>query len=265
MATAGPEATSPDSSRWDAMAPTYAHKPRRSDYLTQLQEMLDARLCPGESVFDMGCGPGVMALPLARAGHDVVAVDFSDGMLAQLEASVAAEGLEGKVRAFKRAWQDDWTDLPVADVALSSRSMTTRDFADAVEKLESKARRLVVVTTSAGEAPWFDLTLHRALGRDVDVVSFSAPFVMLLNYLVQSGRFPAVSYITYNRRPSSSDADELASFMRKAADVRPDEEEAFERFFAEHLETGEDGRVQMDYEQRVRWAVLSWEVAEYER
>ena len=133
MATAGPEATSPDPGRWDAMAPTYAHKPRRSDYLTQLQEMLDARLRPGESVFDMGCGPGVMALPLAHAGHDVVAVDFSDGMLAQLEASVAAEGLKGKVRAFKRAWQDDWADLPVADVALSSRSMTTRDFADAVE------------------------------------------------------------------------------------------------------------------------------------
>lgn len=242
---------------WDAMAPNYAHKRRRSGYLSQLLERLD--LLPGETVFDMGCGPGVLAVPLAQAGHDVYAVDFSDGMLAELERAVAAANVRDKVHAFKRAWQDNWDDLPQADVAISSRSMTTSDYADAVAKLESKARRRVIVTTNAGEAPWLDLHLRQALGREDSAVSYAEDFVIFLNYLLQSGRFPSVSYITHVRRPTSSDPNELKEFLRRSANVTAEEEAAFDRFVEEHMTSTEDGDVQMDYDQQVRWAIVSWD------
>ena len=77
--------------RWNQMAPHYAHKNRRSGYLAQLTELL--ALAPGESILDMGCGPGVLSVPLAKKGHDVVAVDFSDGMLGELRQAVDEAGV----------------------------------------------------------------------------------------------------------------------------------------------------------------------------
>ncbi len=75
---------SPESkARWDRKAPSFARKPTRSGYISQLIERLG--LGVGESVFDMGCGSGTLAIPLALAGHDVIAVDFSDGMLGELQ------------------------------------------------------------------------------------------------------------------------------------------------------------------------------------
>ncbi|HWI72195.1 MAG TPA: class I SAM-dependent methyltransferase [Baekduia sp.] len=45
----------------------------------------------GGPVLELGCGAGRVALPLARAGHQVVAVDRSAPMLAELEARLTAE------------------------------------------------------------------------------------------------------------------------------------------------------------------------------
>ena len=42
---------------------------------------------PGASVLDLGSGPGRIANPLARAGHDVVAVDDSQAMLDHVEGA----------------------------------------------------------------------------------------------------------------------------------------------------------------------------------
>lgn len=45
----------------------------------------------GGPVLELGCGTGRIALPLARDGHQVTAVDISSGMLAVLRARLAQE------------------------------------------------------------------------------------------------------------------------------------------------------------------------------
>jgi SAM-dependent methyltransferase len=55
----------------------FEHPPRR-----ELEQFL-GRLRPRARVLDAGCGPGHHAALLARAGHDVVGIDLSEGMLAQ--------------------------------------------------------------------------------------------------------------------------------------------------------------------------------------
>ncbi len=51
-------------------------------------------LKPGDAVLDLGCGPGRHALPLARAGLEVTAIDTSAELLDQLRRSAALEQLE---------------------------------------------------------------------------------------------------------------------------------------------------------------------------
>jgi len=69
---------------------------------------LDA--CAGASgpIVEIGAGTGRIALPLARAGHDVVALDRSRPMLARLRARAAAAGLDRRVEVV----EGDLTDLP---------------------------------------------------------------------------------------------------------------------------------------------------------
>ncbi|EJW13516.1 putative methyltransferase [Rhodovulum sp. PH10] len=52
---------------------------------------------PGETIADIGCGPGRVTLPLARAvapGGEILAIDVQPAMLAKLEAKAAREGVE---------------------------------------------------------------------------------------------------------------------------------------------------------------------------
>ena len=242
--------------RWNEMAPRYAHKQTRSGYLAQLTDLL--ALAPGESVLDMGCGPGVLSVPLAQQGHDIVAVDFSDGMLTKLHEAIAAAGVESRFKIYRRAWQESWDGIPQADVAVSSRSLTTHDIADAVAKLESKAKSRVVVTTACGEVPWIDARVERALGREVTPVRLASDFTVLLNYLLASGRLPEVRYIEVPRVPQSDDPAELKAFLAKAAEATPDEMPLLESFFAEHVVDRPGGGVMMDYTQQTRWALLCW-------
>lgn len=52
----------------------------------------------GSPVLELGCGTGRIALPLARDGHEVAAVDISPAMLAALRAKLAQEPPEVAAR-----------------------------------------------------------------------------------------------------------------------------------------------------------------------
>ena len=83
--------------------------------------------------------------------------------------------------------------------------------------------------------------------------------MVLLNYLLLTGRTPELRYIKVPRVPQSNDREELKAFLAKAAQVTPEEQAAFDRFFDKHVQMREDGGAIMDYVQETCWAYLSWE------
>jgi hypothetical protein len=85
-----------DAAFWDRRARDFRSGGEASPYVSGF--IAGLRLRPGESVLDVGCGSGALALPLARAGHDVVAVDFSAGMLDVLRRRASADGLRDVTR-----------------------------------------------------------------------------------------------------------------------------------------------------------------------
>lgn len=72
---------------YDAI-PLYAARPDVPFYVAEAE---GARGRGGGAVLELGCGTGRVTLPLARAGHTVVGVDGSAGMLARCRDTLAAE------------------------------------------------------------------------------------------------------------------------------------------------------------------------------
>jgi ubiquinone/menaquinone biosynthesis C-methylase UbiE len=55
-------------------------------------------LKPGDAVMDLGCGPGLLAVPFARAGMSVVAVDPEPDMIAAAQETARNAGVSLDVR-----------------------------------------------------------------------------------------------------------------------------------------------------------------------
>jgi len=59
---------------------------------------------PGDTVLDIGCGPGLFTLPIARRvgkNGQVIAVDLQEGMLEILKDRATPEGLVARIRLHK--------------------------------------------------------------------------------------------------------------------------------------------------------------------
>ena len=83
---------------WDRRSDRYAKdtsdevRRQRTDQVLALLD--EAGFSPaGARILDIGCGPGTLSLPLARAGADVTALDISTGMLDRLRETAEREGL----------------------------------------------------------------------------------------------------------------------------------------------------------------------------
>ena len=161
-------------------------------------------LAPGESVFDMGCGNGGIALPLARAGHPVVACDFSPKMLEVLTGNCVQSGIKG-ITTHLMAWTDDWESLGVTtkcvDVAVASRSIMVQDLWAALERLSSVARRKVAITLATDFGPHATCRL----GDIVDGISYLPDYLYALNMVIKMGYQPELRYIKSVKKDKDGD------------------------------------------------------------
>ena len=269
-----------DPARWDARARSYGGKRRHSAYAARFIELMDLR--PGETLLDMGCGTGAVALPVAEAGHRVVARDFSRAMLDELEKQAAEAGVVG-IDADVMSWTEDWDARGVTadcvDVAAASRSIGTFDMHDSFERLTRVARRRACITLPTGPSPRSDerileeLGLLDELGRD---------YLYAFAILAQMGLHPEVSYIEGVRDDSYANEqeayDSLAKMVRDTAKTAADTArvsralEDLRTWLADNLVADEragmpdeDGKPRGAFKllrpRMVRWAFLSWGTA----
>lgn len=258
-----------DPSFWDARARHF--RPRETHpYAQAFLELTGIRA--GETVLDMGCGAGSLAIPLAHAGHRVIAVDFSPRMLAVLDETARECGLFDRIDPVQLAWDDDWRLAGIepksVDVALASRSIATADLKAALGKLTAVARRRCAITLIAGASPRYDEHIMDAIGASV---TRSGDYVYAFNILIGMGLTPEVRYIASPRRDTfDSLEDGVADFSRMLEDGNEDRIDELRAYIAQHMvenphvgEPGSKGRPQgaymLDHIRMVRWAHLSWD------
>ena len=263
---------------WDNRAPKFGTKRGVSDYVLAFIDKL--ALEPDDSVFDMGCGNGALALPLAKAGHKVIARDFSGGMLAALAEEIAAQGVSG-IDYAQMSWEDDWQACGVGerivDVAFASRSIITSDLRASLAKLSKVARKRACVTVSTNASPHVSADILRSLGAQA-IKERDSMYTFAI--LVQMGYHPEVSYIMSRRCDAYDDvADARAHIERMITAAEPymsaeDAERCRENLPAwleanlgpnenagqlnSHNEI--EGPLRLRVPREVRWAFISWEV-----
>jgi len=135
------------SSSWDARASSMNRQVNRGRYADEFIARID--LTDARTLLDVGCGPGTLCLPLAAKLDRVIALDYSQGMLDELEKNAVAEGITN-VEPLHLAWEDDWSTVPECDIVIASRSTMVQDLGDALAKLHAKAKKRVYLTHLVG-------------------------------------------------------------------------------------------------------------------
>ena len=152
---------------WDRSADMYREMAamERAFTLPQLDVL---PVGPEDTVLDIGCGPGRIAVPMAQRARSVTAIDTSEKMLAHCRANAQAAGaknLDARLLDWLEAVPGE--NLAVHDVAIGCRSVGLSD----LEKLSAFARQTAVVIAFAN-AP----SIPEILGELFDGATERPPF-----------------------------------------------------------------------------------------
>ena len=251
---------------WNNFAPRYRKKLPEGEDLYPEQFYEYAALTEGETVFDMGCGSGTLAIPFAKKGHEIWAADFSPEMLKHLMADAAEEGVEDRIHPLRLDWNEDWSlrdDIPSCDVAVSSRSFFSKDLSDGIRHLEDAAKKRVCI------GAW-DTPVSGFIREIAERIGYERPgwgcYVYIMGELMDLDRMPRLRWISNPFRRSVFETREEAETKIRASFQRgltARQEEKLSDYLREHLVQAErSGRPvwKVDLEEISTIAFISWDI-----
>lgn len=224
----------------------YAVRPEPGRNARVAEFLSDLAVAPGDRVLDIGSGPGTLALPLARAGASVTAVDPAEGMLAELRAAAAREGLTTitTVRGLFEDLDPDRDLEPPYDRVVASFSLVMPDIRSALAAMDAAASGSVHLYWFA-DAPLWE-RIYLALWEDLH----GAPYHpgpradCLFNVLYDMGIYanvlmrPLESTTTF-----STLEDAVEHFAPRMGVETGEQQETLREYFRAHLVRRADGFV----------------------
>lgn len=253
---------------WDEFAPRFRKKTKPGEKDPYVEQFYDfSGIQPEESIFDMGCGPGTLAIPFAERGHEVVAADFSEGMLKHLMLGAEEAGVADRIHPVQLDWNEDWSrrDLPVCDVAIASRSLIFDDLTQSLFRLEARARRRVCLGAWDDPAKGYDRTVGRAIGYERPGYSC---YYLVMGELMDLDRMPELRFIHYpmRRHHRYDSREELCQKIRSSfrRPLTAAQQEQLAQYLQEHARPFEDETGPywaLDHGEESTLAHIRWDVA----
>jgi SAM-dependent methyltransferase len=195
--------------------------------------------CSPLKILDVACGSGLIALPLARAGHAVTGIDVSTVGIDRLRADARAEGLENL-----RAIAADWRAIGLSrvgtdfDLAIVCYGLGTVDACAFMERMFAVAATVVVVEP-AGPRHW----QHPEFWPLYDGEPFDPgpDHRFIERILLHMGYAPRTEVGTYETHIAFSNLDEAVGWLLDVTRVDPGDGERTARKYLNqrlHPESG---------------------------
>ena len=232
---------------WDVKAAKMRTSVLDSAYRTEFVSRVECSA--DDTVLDVGCGPGTIALALAPQAKCVYGLDYSQGMLDAMLDN-AAELQLNNVQPVLASWDDDWGAVPVCDIAIVSRASIVADMDDALTKLNKHARKKVYMTQLVG-----GLFASREIAALLQREDRSFPdHIYIINMLYQRNIYPTLDYIESPSRlaGSSNVAEFIAKVSESFGPLSADEEAQVSAWYQRDPDYAQQGG------EPSRWAFLSW-------
>ncbi|PWR74564.1 class I SAM-dependent methyltransferase [Methanospirillum stamsii] len=175
----------------------------------------ELHLKPDSQVLEIGPGPGVLTIPMARMAGQVTVVEPSAGMATVLHERIESENIQN-ISLIQKRWEDvnpDDFDNKF-DLVLASYSLGMHDIKAAIEKMNSICQEKVVLFWHA-DIPQFEL-LYSMVWPDL----FGREYIsgpksdVLFNVLYEMGIYPSVEYHEFIQKQTFSSIQALEDYFR---------------------------------------------------
>lgn len=231
---------------WDKRSKDMAPRMQRSSYVEDFISRMD--LSGEEVVLDIGCGPGTLAIPLAKKVKHVIAIDFSRSMLDELEAYATREGITN-ITTHHIGWEDDWSILGDIDIAVASRSMEVEDMNIALTKMSKIAKVACYLTYKVGGS-YVDMEIVDYIGKKI-ITKPDYWYIPLILYT--QGLLAKVDYIETPGSIKSQNEDEFVASLVWSLHGLTDVEEKKAREYYKNKVLSQNA-----HPKPFNWAFISW-------
>jgi ubiquinone/menaquinone biosynthesis C-methylase UbiE len=235
-----------DHKEWDKKSKELAPSMQKSIYVDEFIDKMD--IDPNDVILDIGCGPGTLAIPLAKKVKQVIAIDFSKQMLEELEKYAKDEGVTN-ITTYHIGWEDDWSHLPHIDIAVASRSMEVSDMQKALYKMSYIAKKGCYLTYKVGGS-YVDMDIVNYIQKSI-VKKPDYWYIPLILYA--KNYLASIDYIATKGSIKSYTQESFISSLRWSFGSLSEQEEEKAKEYYELFIAGENKQPQPFI-----WAYISW-------
>lgn len=251
-----PKKNNPES--WDNIASKFNEWMEKDDYPEKLLNKIE--LDSNDSVLDIGCGNGVITIPLAQKATEVTAMDISSKMLEILKKNAKDSGFNN-INTFNRRIEDvTEEDIGKHDVVVASRSLNgVSDIGKELEKINNIAQKSVYLTLWGADNRRFEREMAQLLGRE----SHRHPdYIYVYNILHDLGIYANVEMLESNTRNYYSNVEEALDRLRwRIGDLNKDEESILREYLEENMIKTPDGTITYS-NGKADWVLIWWKKSE---
>jgi ubiquinone/menaquinone biosynthesis C-methylase UbiE len=251
-----PKKNNPES--WNNIASKFNEWMEKDDYPEKLLNRIE--LDSNDSVLDIGCGNGVITIPLAQKATKVTAMDISSKMLEILKKNAKNSGLNNINTCNRRIEDVTEEDVGKHDVVVASRSLNgVSDIGKELEKINNIAKKSVYLTLWGADNRRFEREMAQLLGRE----SHRHPdYIYVYNILHDLGIYANVEMLESNTRNYYSNVEEALDRLRwRIGDLNKDEESILREYLEENMIKTTDGTITYS-NGKADWVLIWWKKSE---
>ncbi|MBI4814203.1 MAG: class I SAM-dependent methyltransferase [Methanobacterium sp.] len=244
-----------NSKSWDKIAPQFDQWMKKDDYPQELINHIQVE--SSDSILDIGCGNGVITIPIAQKARSVTAMDISGKMIELLRENAADRNLSNIKFTNKGIEDVTVEEIGPHDVVVASRSLNgIPDIKPELEKINKIAQKYVYITLWGVDNRKFESEMAELLGRE----SYQHPdYTIVYNLLHEMGIEAKIRFLKSNTRNYYSNIDEALDRIKwRIGDLNKEEESLIKEHLLTTLTKNPDGSLSYS-RNNSKWVLIWWE------